>query len=109
MDRAVVDDEPLAGDGEDDDPDDGGVVLGDGDLAVADDRGVVVGHRAGQHPEAFDVVPVGGVDERGDARASDSVAGRSEQPPGWWGAGPVMCGRTHCPRGPASPQLIRLS
>jgi hypothetical protein len=68
MDRHVVDQEPLVGDGEDDDSDDGALVLGDGDLAVADDRGVVVGHGAGQHPDAFDVVPVGGVHQRGDAR-----------------------------------------
>jgi hypothetical protein len=61
MDRDVVDQEPLVGDGEDDDSDDGALVLGNGDLAVADDRGVVVGHRAGQHPDALDVVPVGGV------------------------------------------------
>jgi small multidrug resistance family-3 protein len=68
MDRDIVDQEPLVGDGEDHGSDDRGVVLGDGDLAVADDRGVVVGHRAGQHPDALDVVAVGGVDERGNAR-----------------------------------------
>jgi hypothetical protein len=62
----VVDQESLVGDGEDDDPDDGAVALGDGHLVVADDRGVVVGHRSRQHPDALDVVPVRGVDERGD-------------------------------------------
>jgi hypothetical protein len=78
MDRDVVDQEPLVGDGEDDDSHDGSVVLGDGDLAVADDRGVVVGHRAGQHPDALDVGPVGGLDERGNAR--DVRLGRRPEP-----------------------------
>jgi hypothetical protein len=63
----VVDQEPLVGDGEDDDPDDGAVALGNGHLPVADDCGVVVGHRAGQHPKTLDVMAVGGVDERRDA------------------------------------------
>jgi hypothetical protein len=69
MHRDVVDQEPFTSDAEDDDPHDGAVVFGDGDLTVADDLGAVVGHRAGQHPDALDVVPVCGVDEFSHARS----------------------------------------
>ena len=69
MNRDVVDQEPFVGDGEDDDPHDGAVAFGDGYLAVADDLGIVVGHRARQHSDTLDVVPIRGINKFSHARS----------------------------------------
>src|SRR5215204_4360605 len=61
IDSDVVDKQSFNVNGEDYYPHDGSVAFGDGYSLIGDDLCVIVGHRARQHPEALDVVAVGGV------------------------------------------------
>src|SRR5215208_266806 len=61
IDSDVVDKQSFIVNGEDYYPHDGSVAFGDGYSLIGDDLCVIVGHRARQHPEALDVVAVGGV------------------------------------------------
>src|SRR5918999_2279148 len=59
----VVNEKSFVVNGEDDYPHDGSAAFGDGYSTIGDDLCVIVGHRARQHPDALDVVPVRGVNK----------------------------------------------